>query len=143
MSFQDPSMQNPMASEKKSDHKSSISGSQKESGQGKRSKADHSEEPSESIPPYTPLIPEQWQERCIELGDCKIIKFRKIIQTLFYLCQYQTRETICERDTNRLEWKKCRKYFKVNQENVMEDNVYKKMREYNPFGPKEGEYKEY
>jgi len=43
-----------------SDHKSSISGSQKESGQGKRSKADHSEEPADLSPPYTPMIPEQF-----------------------------------------------------------------------------------
>jgi len=25
----------------------------------------------------------------------------------------------------------------------MEDNIYKKMKEYNPFGPKEGEFKVY
>ena len=144
MSYHEPSVQNPPTSDKKSiDQKSNVSGSQKESGQGKRSKADHSEEPSDIIPPYTPLVPEQWQEKCIEMGHCKIIKFRKIFQTLFYLCQYQTRESICQKDTNRLEWKKCRQHFKVDHDNVMEDNIYKKMKEYNPFGAKDGEFKEY
>ena len=38
--------------------KSSVSGSMKESGHGKRSKGDHTEEPKDDSPPYIPLVPE-------------------------------------------------------------------------------------
>ena len=77
------------------------------------------------------------------MGDSKIIKFRRIYQTLFYLCQFKTRDEICEKNTARLDWKKVRGYFRVNSENVMDDNIYKQMKEYNPFGPKDFEFTEY
>jgi len=60
-----------------------MSGSLKESGQGKRSKGDHDED---ATPPYTPLIPEQWQAKMTEIAEYKVIKYRRIFQTAFYLC---------------------------------------------------------
>ena len=71
------------------------------------------------------------------------MKFKRIYQSLFYLIQYQDREGICEDFTNKFSWIKSRKFFKINIENVMDDNVYKYMSQYNPFGPKDGEYKSY
>lgn len=66
------------------------------------------------------------------------MKFKRIFQSLFYLIQYQDRETLCEEYTNNFSWKKARNFFKVNYENVLDDNVYKYMSQYNPFGPKNG-----
>lgn len=37
-----------------------------------------------NIPPYSPLIPEQWLERCQEFGKFHIIKFPRLFQILFY-----------------------------------------------------------
>ena len=42
-----------------------------------------------------------------------------------------------------LEWKLCKNFLKVNSENSEDDNIYIRMSKYNPFGPKDGEYKEY
>ena len=43
-----------------------------------------------------------------------------------------------------LEWKKCCKYLKMNLENQESgDNIYKRMSLFNPFGQKDGEFKEY
>jgi len=43
------------------------------------------------------------------------------------------REDLCERDTNKLEWKKAKNYIN--------EDFFKKIGEYNPFGPKEDEFK--
>ena len=45
------------------------------------------------------------------------------------------REDLCERDTNKLEWKKAKNYIN--------EDFFKKIGEYNPFGPKEDEFKQY
>jgi hypothetical protein len=45
------------------------------------------------------------------------------------------REDICERDTNKLEWKKAKK--------LIDEDFFKRIGEYNPFGSKEGHYKQY
>jgi len=79
----------------------------------------------------------------IEFSDVDMIKYRRVFQSLFYLLQYNDREAICTRETNMLEWRKCKDFFKVNFENPDDDNLYRRMSEYNPFGPKDGEYKEY
>lgn len=71
------------------------------------------------------------------------MKFRRIFQSIFYLLKYQEREVICEKDTNSLEWKKTAPFFRINLENPDADNLYKRLTQYNPFGPKEDEYKEY
>ena len=88
----------------------SAMSSVKESGQDKRSNADA----ATAGPPYTPLVPEQWQEKCIELGSLHVIKYKRIFQSLFYLLKFHDREAICQKETNNLEWKKCREFLKAN-----------------------------
>jgi hypothetical protein len=63
-----------------------------------------------------------------------VVKMGRIWQTVFYLLRYE-REDICERDTNKLEWKKAK--VLLNQE-FLERLYY-----YDPIGPKEGDYKVY
>jgi hypothetical protein len=58
----------------------------------------------------------------------------RVFQTVFYLLGY-TREEVCERDTNKLEWKKAK--------NLINEDFFHKLGAYNPFGPKEGEFKDY
>jgi len=50
--------------------------------------------------------------------------------------KYQDRAYLCERDTNKLEWKKVKIFLK-------DDELFTRMSEYWPFGPKEETYKEY
>ena len=45
------------------------------------------------------------------------------------------REQVCERDTNKLEWKKAK--------HLIDDNFFKRIGEYNPFGQKEEQFKPY
>ncbi len=58
----------------------------------------------------------------------------RVFQTVFYLLGYQ-REEICERDTNKLEWKKAK--------TLLDDGFFLRLGNYNPFGSKENEFKEY
>ncbi len=53
---------------------------------------------------FYPCHPEQWQKSFFELKKCHIIKSPRVLQTLFYLLGY-TREEICERGTNALDFK--------------------------------------
>ena len=53
----------------------------------------------------------------------------RVFQTVFYLLGYK-REEICEKDTNKLEWKKAK--------NLINEDFFKKIGEYNAYGPKEG-----
>lgn len=63
-----------------------------------------------------------------------VIRMGRVFQTVFYLLGYE-REEICERDTNKLEWKKAK--------NLLNEEFFNKLGAYNPFGPKEGEFKSY
>ena len=63
-----------------------------------------------------------------------VIRMSRVFQTVFYLLGY-TREEVCERDTNKLEWKRA----KI----LLNEDFFKKIGEYNPFGPKDGAFKEY
>lgn len=54
---------------------------------------------------YIPLAPEQWQDKIIEFNHLYVMKYAKILQCLFYLLRYKTREEICERGTNKISWK--------------------------------------
>ena len=58
----------------------------------------------------------------------------RVFQTVFYLLGY-TREDICERDTNKIEWKKAK--------NLLNEDFFQKLGHYNPFGAKEAEFKDY
>jgi hypothetical protein len=56
----------------------------------------------------------------------------RVLQTIFYLLKY-SREEICERDTNMLEWKKAK--------NLLNEEFFKRLGNFNPFGPKEDDFK--
>ena len=60
----------------------------------------------------------------------------RVLQTLFYLLRYD-REEVCERDTNKLDFKKVK--------TLMTEELFKRMSEYEPFGQSEegAEYKVY
>ena len=62
------------------------------------------------------------------------MKLPRVLQTLFYLLGY-TREEVCERDTNKLDFKKVK--------NLINDDLFKAMSQYNPVGSRESEFKEY
>lgn len=66
------------------------------------------EDGEEQLPPFTPLIPEFWKQKSMEFGNLHVIKFPRILQSLFYLLS-NSRESICEKETNKLSWKDCRK----------------------------------
>lgn len=83
---------------------------------------------------YQPLQSEQWKEKLREFTEYTVIKMTRVFQTVFYLLQYE-RDDLCERDTNKLEWKKAKRYI--------DDNFFKRLGGYNPIGPKDGEYREY
>ena len=85
---------------------------------------------------YTPLVPEQWKEKIRDFRQVYVIKFPRIWQALFYILKFQGRDYICERDTNKLSWKKA-KVFLNNED------IFQKLSEYWPFGAKEEQYKEY
>lgn len=71
----------------------------------------------------------------MELKSIYTIKYPKIIQVLFYFLQYQKREAICERGTNKLLWKKAKQFIN--------EDLFAKMTEHWPCGPKDHAYKEY
>ena len=85
---------------------------------------------------YTPLVPEQWKEKIRDFRNLYVIKYPRIWQALFYILKFQDRAYLCERDTNKLEWKKVKVFLK-------DDELFSRMSEYWPFGPKEESYKEY
>ena len=92
---------------------------------------------AESKPPLEPRIDEgsrRWRDEVINLKQAKLVRFPKVLQSLFYLLQY-VREDICEVKTNKLWWKHAKTL--VNDEFFM--NIFK----YEPIGPKEGDYKPY
>lgn len=57
---------------------------------------------------------------------------------MFYLLGYK-REEICEKGTNKLEWKRAKLIIQANEGN----EFFKRLGEFNPFGSKDGEYKAY
>ena len=90
--------------------------------------------PDQSDEKYHPCAPEQWKKPVIDLGLRNIVKMPRVLQTLFYLLRYE-REDICEPGTNKLDFKKAKK--------LINDNLFKAMASYNPFGPIHQEYKTY
>lgn len=71
----------------------------------------------------------------MELKNIFVLKFPKIIQALFYFIQYEKREDVCERGTNKLQWKKAKQFIN--------DDMFAKMTEHWPCGPKDHAFKEY
>jgi len=89
---------------------------------------------------YTPLASNQWRESILTFGKYHVVKMPKVFQALFYLLGYK-REEICERDTNKLEWKKARQVLLGPNQDGAE--FFHRIGEYNPFGPKEEQFKLY
>lgn len=83
---------------------------------------------------YIPLVPEQWRQKLQDFREYHVIKMPRVFQTLFYLLGFE-REEICERDTNKLDFKVCKQH--------LNDQLFYKMGLYNPFGPKDGDFKDY
>jgi len=105
------------------------------SGHGDRAGTPNSvNRPDMSDEKYHPVAPEQWKRGVSEIVDRNIIKMSRVLQSLFYLLRYE-REEICETGTNKLDFKKAKK--------LINDNMFKAMSSYNPFGPNKQEFKEY
>ena len=64
----------------------------------------------------------------------------RIFQSLFYILGY-TREEVCERDTNKLEWKKAKHILTGANGDGAE--FFKRIGDFNPFGAKEDQFKAY
>jgi hypothetical protein len=77
---------------------------------------------------------DKWKKDLLELKEYKVIKMVRVLQSVFYLLKY-SREDICEENTCELNWKKAKNY--------LNDEFFKKIKEYNPIGPKEDEYHPY
>jgi hypothetical protein len=77
---------------------------------------------------------DKWKTELLGFNDLKVIKHTRILQSLFYLLKYN-REQICEDGTNRLFWKKAKKFFN--------DDILTKIAAFSPYGPKTEEYKKY
>lgn len=90
--------------------------------------------PVAEAPKYYALAPEQWKKCLLDMRQQCIVKHARVHQTLFYLLGY-TREEICERDTNALDFKKAK--------DLINESLFQKMGNYNPLGRREGDFKDY
>ena len=59
------------------------------------------------------MVAEQWKRKILAFTKYHVVKMPRVFQTLFYLLKY-TREEVCERDTNAIEWKKAKQL--INEE---------------------------
>ena len=84
---------------------------------------------------YYPIAPEQWKEAVLGLRTYNVIKFPRVLQSVCYLLGYQ-REEICDRDTNKLSFKKVR-------EIIGDETFYQKMAEYKFAGCKTVDFRDY
>lgn len=80
------------------------------------------------------MKPEQWQHGILAFKKLNVIRMPRVFQSVFYFLGYE-REQICERDTNKLEWKKAKL--------LIDGEFFRRIGEYHPFGPKEGPFKPY
>ncbi len=87
---------------------------------------------------YTPLPPNQWREAILTFAKYHVVKMPRIFQAIFYLLGYN-REDICERDTNKIEWKKARLVLQGGPSGDGSE-FFKRIGDYNPFGAKEDQY---
>lgn len=91
-------------------------------------------------PAYQPLPPNQWKESILTFAKYTVVKMPRVFQAIFYLLGYQ-REEICERDTNKLEWKKARLVLLGATHDGAE--FFKRLAEFHPFGAKDSQFKLY
>lgn len=107
-------------------------------GSNKDGRSSHRDDKSASATgpvQYFPLVPEQWREKIRDLKQLYVMKYPKIFQALFYFLQFKPRDYVCERDTNKLDWKRGKSFIN--------DDMFSKMGDYWPIGPKEMSFKEY
>jgi len=84
---------------------------------------------------YYPVCPEQWKDPVLALRSYNVIKCPRVLQTLTYMLGY-TREEVCDRDTNKLSFKKVR-------ELLNDEAFFQKMQEYKFAGSKTQEFRAY
>lgn len=106
-------------------------GSRRNSGSNKSQNADDAKDDEK----YYPICPEQWKDPVLALRSYNVIKCPRVLQSLCYLLGY-TREEVCERDTNKLSFKKVR-------ELLADEGFFQKMQEYKYSGPKTAEFRAY
>mmetsp|Transcript_38570 Transcript_38570/g.28445 ORF Transcript_38570/g.28445 Transcript_38570/m.28445 type:complete len:103 (+) Transcript_38570:202-510(+) len=70
----------------------------------------------------------------MEFKEATVVKHQRVFQCVFYLLGYE-REQICERGTNKIQWKKAKE--------LLNEDFFKRLAAYKPIGPKEGKMKEY
>jgi hypothetical protein len=83
---------------------------------------------------YYPCYPEQWKQAFSDLRHLHVMKHPRVLQTLFYMLGF-TREQICHRDTNALDFRKAKEL--INEE------LFAKMGNYKPTGQRDRDFKEY
>ena len=83
---------------------------------------------------FYPMAPEAWKQPVLDFKDLSIMKFPRVLQTLFYLLKYK-REEVCERDTSKLDFKRTKPYI--------DEELFDRMSNYQPFGPNDSEFEPY
>jgi hypothetical protein len=74
---------------------------------------------------------EDWRNNLLQLKEFKVIKFPRVLQSLFYLFGYH-RDSICEHKTNKFFWKRAKHHF--NEE------FLNRLANYLVLGPKDDVY---
>lgn len=77
---------------------------------------------------------EEWKNNLMALRDYKVLKYTRVMQTLFYLLSYD-RESICEPKSNKFFWKKAKNY--------LNDEFLSRLVNYQILGPKEDSFTPY
>jgi hypothetical protein len=83
---------------------------------------------------FYPMAPEAWKQPVLDFKDLSIMKFPRVLQTLFYLLKYK-REEVCERETSKLDFKRTKPYI--------DEELFDRMSNYQPFGPNDSEVEPY
>jgi hypothetical protein len=91
-------------------------------------------EEGENQAKFYPLAPEALKPAVIDLTKFTVMKFPRVLQTIFYLLGYQ-RDDICERGTNALNFKKAKL--------CINEKFFFKIGAYQPVGARADEFKEY
>lgn len=91
------------------------------------------------VPKWAALVPECWKEKMIEFSKLHVVKYLRILQTATYLLKFQEKESVCEKYTNKLSWGLVKVFFELKNA----ESIYLAIKEYQPFGAKTDEYKEY
>lgn len=79
-------------------------------------------------------MPEHWKQPFLDIKELHILKMPRVLQSLFYLLRYDRAE-ICEKDTNKVEFKKVKA--------LINDELFERMSKYQPLGQSEATYKQY